>query len=87
MKMDLEIDGTPVVTGAFAPDQTFTFDFTVDPGNHQVDVRAEYAALVTAQTFEVDAPTERWGVLDATTVRCDPCSPAILSWQVKTTPR
>lgn len=86
MKMDLKIDGTPVVKGAFAPNQTFTFDFTVDPGPHTVEARAEYVDLVTEQTFALDAPDERWGVLDATTVRCDPCSPAILSWQVKTTP-
>lgn len=86
MKMDIEIDGTPVVTGTFAPDQTFTFDFAVEPGNHVVGARAEYVTLETRETFALSATGERWGVLDATTVRCDPCAPAILSWQVKTTP-
>lgn len=85
--VDLSIDGVKVVTGGFVPGVTYTFDFALAEGGHKVEVNAAQSArsLPTTETFAFETTGERWGVVDVSTVRCDPCSTALIGWELLTT--
>jgi hypothetical protein len=84
MRIDFSIDGAPVVTGGFVPNETYTFDFALGDGPHTLEANAASSnrSMASKESFAFETSGERWGIVDAKTVRCDPCSSAILTWRL-----
>jgi len=64
---------------------THTFDFVLADGEHTLDVKVAESMRSTASTgrFLFETAGERWGIMDLTTTRCDPCSSAEIKWQLE----
>ncbi len=85
--IDFDLDGTRVVSGGFVASNTYTFDFAVPPGQHVLVANAAstYWSMATVQKLPFTLASESWGVVDVSTIRCDPCSGASIAWELRTT--
>jgi hypothetical protein len=87
---DVRIDGAAVVTGGFARDVTYAFDFELAPGDHLLGVDSAWSevAVPTAEAFPFALPGagERWGVITLSAARCDPCGPVHMTWDLRDAP-